>query len=97
MNKIPSYADLTDEEWFSLPFQVRDLVYQPLIREYCTTLQNWRHCRLPRCRRGRVCTGTKEMNKWGGRFPPCICNNDQHARLMAAIRLVAESAGGDQS
>lgn len=96
MNEIPSTDEVTDEEWFALPFEQQDLVYQPLIREYCTHLQNWRHCRLPRCRRGKACTGTKEMNKRDGRFPLCICNNDEHARLMATIRLVAESAGGDQ-
>ncbi|CAN7348429.1 hypothetical protein [Rhizobium sp. LjRoot254] len=99
MNETPSPIDpldLDDEEWFSLPYEVQDIYYQPLIREFCTHLQNWRHCRLPRCRRGKICTGTKEMNKRDGRFPPCICDNDQHARLMAAVRIVATAAESAQ-
>ena len=53
-------------------------LYQPVMRYICTRIACWRHCRLPRCRRSRTCTGSHTLSTFHRNFPPCITSNDLH-------------------
>ena len=60
---------------------------EPEMRHVCTRLGTWRTCRLPRCRRGRICTGARRLNTVDPRFPPCIAGNEAHARWLKEFSL----------
>lgn len=67
------------ERWFD--------AMEPEMRHICTRLGTWRTCRLPRCRRGRICTGARKLNTFDPRFPPCIAGNADHARWLKELSL----------
>lgn len=78
-----AYENGTGEEWIAL--------YQPAIRYICTRIEGWRHCRLPRCRRSRTCTGSHVPKTFHHSFPPCISSNALHQAWLAEHRrYVAE-------
>ncbi|UVC11120.1 hypothetical protein IHQ71_11385 [Rhizobium sp. TH2] len=97
MNEIAMLENLTDEEWFALPEETRFAQYLPLMHAACTDLQNWRHCRLPRCRRARACNGAAKLHRPYEGFPPCSIGNDEHGRLLEAMHRWADAVlEGDQ-
>ena len=91
MNEKIVPGELSDEEWFDLPEDVRQILYQPLIRMACTDLQNWRHCPLSRCRRSRTCAGSDVPSWRDARFPPCIVDDNEDARFRRWIQRFAET------
>lgn len=82
---MDAYENGEGDEWVAL--------YQPGIRYICTRIGCWRHCRLPRCRRSRTCTGSHIPTTFHSSFPPCICSNALHsAWLREHTRYVEEVA-----
>ena len=78
-----AYENGTEAEFIAL--------YQPTMRYICTRINCWRHCRLPRCRRSRTCTGSHALSTFHSNFPPCITSNELHHAWLSEHRAyVAE-------
>lgn len=75
---IDAYENGTEEQFITL--------YQPTIRHVSTRMEAWRHCRLPRCRRSRTCTGSHVPKTFHRNFPPCIASNELHQAWLAEHR-----------
>ena len=65
-----------------LPMEEWRVAMLPEFNYLCSRLGNWRHCKLPPCRRARACRGSNDLNRRDPRFPPCIFDNDQQTRLI---------------
>jgi hypothetical protein len=76
---LEAYENGTEEEFIEL--------FQPQIRYICTRLNCWRHCRLPRCRRSRCCTGSHKPRTFHPTFPPCISSNELHQAWLLEHRV----------
>lgn len=76
---VDAYENGTEAEFIAL--------YQPAIRYVCGRMENWRHCRLPRCRRSRTCTGSHIPWAFHRNFPPCIASNELHQAWLSEHRL----------
>lgn len=75
--RAPDAHDLPMEQW--------RVAMLPEFQYLCGRMGNWNYCALPRCRRSRTCTGSNDLNKRDPRFPPCIGDNDDHARLIREV------------